>query len=61
MQSKNGSEAAWSGNDNILAPGNLIELVNHFKGTQVLTQPLPGVSKSEVKYPDLKDSGLPTS
>jgi len=52
---QNGSEAAWSGNDNILAPGNLIELVNHFKGTQVLTQPLPGVSKSEVKYPDLKD------
>jgi magnesium chelatase family protein len=52
---QNGSEAAWSGNDNILAPGNLIELVNHFEGTQVLTQLLPGVSKSEIQYPDLKD------
>lgn len=28
--SKNSSEVAWSGNDNILAAGNLIELVNHF-------------------------------
>ncbi len=52
---QNGSEAAWSGNDNILAPSNLIELVNHFKGTQILTQPLPAVSKSEIQYPDLKD------
>ncbi|MFV9873488.1 MAG: ATP-binding protein, partial [Rickettsia slovaca] len=29
--SKNSSEVAWSGNDNILVAGNLIELVNHFK------------------------------
>ena len=51
----NGSEAAWSGNDNILAPENLIELVNHFKGTQVLMQPAPGMTENKVKYPDLKD------
>lgn len=52
---QNGPEAAWSGNDNILAPSNLIELVNHFKGAQILTQPKPGVSGSAIKYPDLKD------
>ncbi|MDG1436731.1 MAG: magnesium chelatase domain-containing protein [Rickettsiaceae bacterium] len=52
---QNGPEAAWSGNDNILAPSNLIELVNHFKGAQILTQPKPGVSGSSIKYPDLKD------
>ena len=51
----NGSEAAWSGNDNILAPGNLIELVNHFKGTQVLSQPTPGLAENKKRYPDLKD------
>ncbi|GAB4162926.1 MAG: YifB family Mg chelatase-like AAA ATPase [Rickettsiaceae bacterium] len=52
---QNGPEAAWSGNDNILAPDNLLELVNHFKGNQVLVQPAPGVFHSDVKYPDLKD------
>ncbi|RTK92793.1 MAG: ATP-binding protein [Rickettsiales bacterium] len=51
----NGSEAAWSGNDNILAPGNLIELINHFKGTQVLQKPQVGIFKHDIKYPDLKD------
>ena len=54
-ETKNGSEAAWSGNDNILAPGNLLELINHFKSTQILSQPKPGVSDSAVQYPDLKD------
>lgn len=34
-----GPEAAWSGLDNILAPSSLLTLINHFKGTQVLSQP----------------------
>ncbi len=51
----NGAEAAWSGNDNILAPSNLLELVNHFKGTQSLNQPVAGLFNSDVCYPDLKD------
>ncbi len=35
-----GSEAAWAGMElNILAPANLLALINHFKGTQVLVQP----------------------
>lgn len=52
---QNGSEAAWSGNDNILAPENLQELINHFKGNQVLTAPKPVFFKRENNYPDLKD------
>ena len=36
---RNGSEAAWSGNDRTLAPDNLLELINHFKGTQSLVSP----------------------
>jgi magnesium chelatase family protein len=38
-----GSEAAWAGGDlPIIAPATLIQLVNHFKGSQVLTRPVPG-------------------
>ena len=37
-----GSEAAWAGDDiDILAPENLIQLINHVKGTQVLSRPKP--------------------
>ncbi|NNC38247.1 MAG: YifB family Mg chelatase-like AAA ATPase [Hyphomonadaceae bacterium] len=38
----NGPEAAWAGNLPILAPQNLIQLLNHFKGTQILNPPEPG-------------------
>lgn len=31
-------EASWSGSDNILAPRNLLQLINHLKGTQVMEQ-----------------------
>ncbi|MGI4776257.1 MAG: YifB family Mg chelatase-like AAA ATPase [Janthinobacterium lividum] len=52
---KNGKEAAWSGNDRILAPENLIELINHFKGSQVLVSPVPEINIEAVNYADLKD------
>lgn len=35
----NGSEAAWSGNDMIVAASDLLAIVNHFKGSQILCQP----------------------
>ncbi len=39
-----GSEAAWAGSDiEILAPRSLIQLANHFKGTQVLKRPEPAI------------------
>ncbi|WP_297735828.1 YifB family Mg chelatase-like AAA ATPase [uncultured Maricaulis sp.] len=38
-----GPEAAWAGGDlAILAPATLIQLINHFKGSQVLDRPAPG-------------------
>ena len=38
-----GPEAAWAGGDlPILAPATLIQLINHFKGSQVLSRPVPG-------------------
>lgn len=34
-----GGEAAWAGDVEILAAANLLQLINHIKGTQVLTRP----------------------
>lgn len=51
-----GSEAAWAGDDvDILAADNLIQIVNHFKGTQVLSRPEPGLEKQDLTLPDLVD------
>ena len=36
-----GPEARWGGDMTILAPNHLLDLINHFKGTQVLTTPEP--------------------
>ena len=36
----NGSEAVWAGNLEIIAPGNLIELINHLKGEQYSPKPI---------------------
>ncbi|MFQ3886992.1 MAG: hypothetical protein AB8U39_03890 [Rickettsia conorii subsp. raoultii] len=55
VQVKNSSEVAWSGNDNILVAGNLIELVNHFKASQVLTPPEAKLQDEPINYPDFKD------
>lgn len=49
----NGSEAAWSGNQNIIAAKNLVELINHFKGTQHITPPEVTVAEEDCNYPDL--------
>ena len=51
-----GSEAAWASNElNVLAPRSLIQLANHFKGTQVLSRPQPAVRSEGVPLPDLGD------
>lgn len=34
-----GSEAAWAGDLDILAPASLLQLINHFKGSQILNRP----------------------
>ena len=50
-----GPEAAWAGETPILAPRSLIALVNHFRGSQVLSPPKPGPMIDGVVGPDLRD------
>ncbi|MEL6506767.1 MAG: YifB family Mg chelatase-like AAA ATPase [Pseudomonadota bacterium] len=51
-----GAEAAWAGDDfDLLAPVSLIQLVNHFKGNQVLTRPSPGGLAPAAIPPDMID------
>ena len=50
-----GSEAAWSGIKEILAPHNLLELINHFKGTQLIPQPVKQQMSENNVYPDMAD------
>ena len=51
-----GSEAAWASPSlHILAPFDLLALVNHFKGTQILSVPAISLSKKEKTFLDLKD------
>jgi len=50
-----GGEAAWAGELDVLAPDNLIALINHFKGAQILSAPKPLLAEEEALYPDLKD------
>lgn len=42
-----GSEARWAGHTNILAPFHVLELINHFKGTQIL--PLPQLTNQSTE------------
>jgi magnesium chelatase family protein len=54
-----GSEAAWVGGQDVLAPAHLLEIINHMKGTQLMTAPRVINLKAEdavednVKAPDI--------
>ncbi len=50
-----GGEAAWAGGLDVLAAGDLLSLVNHFKGSQLLTAPTPTLAPSEDRPLDLRD------
>jgi len=50
-----GPEAAWAGDCAILAPRSLIGLVNHFRGTQVMSPPKPGPVVEGTGGLDLRD------
>ena len=50
-----GGEAAWAGDLEVLAPADLLALVNHFKGTQVLTPPEARLAEDAAVHPDLAD------
>ena len=51
-----GGEARWAGHTNILAPNHVLELINHFRGTQIL--PLPNaieIKNTNEKIGDLAE------
>ena len=51
-----GSEARWAGHTNILAPNHVMELINHFRGSQILPlPPLINPTKEEEKVGDLAE------
>ena len=52
-----GAEAAWASPDTqeILAASSLIQLANHFKGTQVLSRPQPKIRAAAPNSLDLRD------
>jgi magnesium chelatase family protein len=51
-----GAEAAWAAADmTILAPQDLLQLINHFKGLQTLRRPVPTPDPGHEAMPDLKD------
>ena len=57
-----GGEAAWAGRIEVLAAPDLLALVNHFRGTQVLTPPAPAGLAPAPRGPDLTDvKGLETA
>ena len=50
-----GGEAAWAGTVDVLAAPSLLALINHFRGSQVLTPPVPSGIAPAARPPDLAD------
>jgi magnesium chelatase family protein len=51
-----GAEAAWASPDiEIIAAASLIQIANHFKGTQVLSRPEPKITERQIGSLDLRD------
>lgn len=51
-----GGEAAWASEElDILSPAHLLELANHFKGTQMMRRPEPARYIAQDNLPDLAD------
>jgi magnesium chelatase family protein len=50
-----GGEAAWAGRISVLAPSDLLSLLNHFRGSQTLSPPDPGGIAEPGPMPDIAD------
>jgi len=54
-----GAEAAWAGFDDttagVVAPATIIQLINHLKGSQLLTEPRPLAPEKDERLPSLPD------
>src|SRR5262249_35362932 len=44
-----GGEAAWAGGLEVVAPPNLLGLINHFKGIQILAPPQPRIAEDATR------------
>ncbi|WP_039455646.1 YifB family Mg chelatase-like AAA ATPase [Candidatus Jidaibacter acanthamoebae] len=51
----NGKEAAWSGNNSIVAASSLIALIHHLNGKHFITYPQVDKIEDVCEYPNLKD------
>ncbi len=49
-----GAEAAWAGSAGVIAAPDLIGLLNHLKGQQLLAAPVPGEADAADHGPDLR-------
>ena len=52
---ENGTEAAWAGDLDIIAPPDLLTLINHLKNQQTLERPKTSKIFEKKSYPDLYD------
>ena len=50
-----GAEAAWAGDIDILAPADILALLNHVRGQQILHPPTPKIATSDAQHPDMAD------
>lgn len=51
----NGAEAAWAGDLDIIAADNILTLINHLKGEQLISRPETSRIKNNKTYPCLSD------
>jgi len=52
----NGGEAVWAGEIDVLAAPDVLALINHFKGTQILSRPVAQLQdQGSTHYADLRD------
>jgi magnesium chelatase family protein len=57
-----GGEAAWAGSVEVLAPPDLLSLINHFRGSQILASPDTAGLAAAVPSPDLSEvKGMETA
>ncbi len=50
-----GSEAAWAGGLKLIAATDLVQIVNHFRGDQIVARPVARLIDAPVVYPDMAD------
>lgn len=50
-----GGEAAWGGQDHVIAPSCLLSLINHFKRTKILTSPKGTINTPVQQVKDFSD------